>query len=233
LQSDEGAARAAPFSLEDEMNLPLRWIAVAAVCAVQSGIAADPENTVKEKRFPQLTMEQLTPEQKPLGEQIMKVSSVGLAGPYNPMLRSPVLGQRMFDLLYYLRWKTSVPLHLNEFAILIIGRQWRSQVEWFAHAPIAQKAGLSPEIIAELKQNKRPSNMKPDEAIVYDFVTELTTTHVVSDATFKRAKEILGEQQVVDLTAVAGTYISVAMILAMAEEGVPPGKELPFKPGEP
>jgi 4-carboxymuconolactone decarboxylase len=215
------------------MNMPLRWIALAALCAAQAATAADPENTVKEKRFPQLTMEQLTPEQKPLGEQIMKVSSVGLAGPYNPMLRSPVLGQRMFDLLYYLRWKTSVPLHLNEFAILIIGRQWRSQVEWFAHAPIAQKAGLSPEIIAELKQNKRPSNMKPEEAIVYDFVTELTTTHVVSDATFKRAKEILGEQQVVDLTAVAGTYISVAMILAMAEEGVPPGKELAFKPGEP
>ena len=75
--------------------------------------------------------------------------------------------------------------------------------------------------------------MKPDEAIVYDFVTELTAKHAVSDETFKRAKEILGEQQVVDLTAVAGTYVTVAMILAMAEEGVPPGKELPFKPGEP
>ena len=215
------------------MKTTNRWIAAAIVLAAASAVAADPEGAVKEKRFPQLTMEQLTPEQKPLGEQIMKVSSVGLGGPYNPLLRSPVLGQRMFDLLYYLRWKTSVPLHLNEFAILIIGRQWRSQVEWFAHAPIAQKAGLSPEIIAELKQNKRPSNMKPEEAIVYDFVTELTTTHAVSDATFKRAKEILGEQQVVDLTAVAGTYISVAMILAMAEEGVPAGKELPFKPGEP
>ena len=88
-------------------------------------------------------------------------------------------------------------------------------------------------IVAELKTNKRPSNMKPDEAIVYDFVTELTTKHAVSDETFKRAKEILGEQQIVDLTAVAGTYVTVAMILAMAEEGVPAGKELPFKPGEP
>src|SRR5271154_3617081 len=140
------------------MNAPLRWIALAAVCTAQSGIAADPETPVNDKRFPQLTMEQLTPEQKPLGEQIMKVSSVGLAGPYNPLLRSPVLGQRMFDLLYYLRWKTSVPLHLNEFAILIVGRQWRSQVEWFAHAPIAQKAGLSPEIVADLKANRRPGD---------------------------------------------------------------------------
>ena len=187
----------------------------------------------KEPRFPQLTMPQLSDQQRPLGEAIMKISRVGIAGPYNPMLRSPVFGQRMFDLLAYLRWDTSVPLRLNELTILIIARQWRSQVEWFAHAPLAEKAGLSPRIIAELKANKRPSSMTPDEAVVYDFVTELTTKHEVSDKTFGRAKKLLGEQQVVDLTAVAGTYITVAMVLAMAQENVPPGEEPPFKPGEP
>ena len=184
-------------------------------------------------RFPQLTMEQLHVYQKPLAEQIMKVSSVGLAGPYNPLLRSPVMAQRMFDLLYYLRWNSSVPLRLNEFAILIVGRQWRSQVEWYAHAPLAIKAGLAPEVVADLKAQKRPANMKADEALVYDFVTELTLNHLVSDATFARARSLLSEQQIVDLTTIAGTYVTVAMLLAMAEEGVPAGKELPFKPGEP
>ena len=162
----------------------------------------------------------------------MKVSSVGLGGPYNPMIRSPVLGQRLYDLFYYLRWQTSVPTKLNEFAILIIGRQWRSQVEWFAHAPIAAKAGLSAEIIAELKTGKRPSGMAEDEALVYDFVTELTTTKQVSDETYARAKKVFNDQQIVDLTAVAGNYVMVAMLLAMAEETVPPGKEPPFKVGE-
>jgi len=186
-----------------------------------------------DKRFPQLTMDALAAEQKPLGEQIMKVSSVGLAGPYNPLLRSPVLGQRMFDLLYYLRWNTSVPLRLNEFAIIIVGRHWRSQVEWFAHAPLAIKSGLAPEVVADLKANKRPAHMKPDEEMVYDFVTELIERKAVSDATFKRARASMSEQQVVDLTMATGTYVSVAMLLAMAEESVPPGKEPPFKDGEP
>ena len=99
-----------------------------------AGATMGPYAMSKEPRFPQLTMEQLSEGQKPLAEQIMKVSSVGLGGPYNPLLRSPVLGQRIFDLFHYLRWETSVPLRLNEFAILIIGRQWRSQVEWFACA---------------------------------------------------------------------------------------------------
>ena len=204
----------------------LTAIGLFAVTAEESHLMS------KEPRFPPLTMEQLTDAQKPLADEIMKVSSVGLGGPYNPLLRSPVLGQRMFDLLHYLRWETSVPLKLNEFAILIISRQWRSQVEWFAHAPLAAKAGLSPAIIAGLKRNQRPSGMPPEEAAVYDFVTELTTTKKVSDETFARAKKLFNDQQIVDLTAVSGNYVMVAMMLAMAEETVPAGKEEPFKVGE-
>src|SRR5258706_10040882 len=211
------------------------WLSVRAVAAAGGWFAATmfaQPATSKEPRFPQLTMDQLNEVQKPLGEQIMKVSSVGLGGPYNPMIRSPVLGQRLYDLFYYLRWQTSVPAKLNEFAILIIGRQWRSQVEWYAHAPLAQKAGLSPQIIAELKASKRPSNMAEDEATVYDFVTELTTTQKVSDETYAREKKIFNDQQIVDLTSVAGIYVSIAMMLAIAEGSTPPSKEAPFKAGE-
>jgi 4-carboxymuconolactone decarboxylase len=211
------------------------WMSSLTIAAAGGWLAATvfaQPATSKEPRFPQLTMDQLSAAQKPLGEQIVKVSSVGLAGPYNPMIRSPVLGQRLFDLFHYLRWETTVPTRLNEFAILIIGRQWRSQVEWYAHAPLAAKAGLSPEIIADLKADRRPSNMVEDEALVYDLVTELTTTKKLSDETFARARKLFNDQQIVDLTAVAGNYVMVAMMLAMAEESTPPGIEPPFKVGE-
>jgi 4-carboxymuconolactone decarboxylase len=232
---DEGGRISFCAKPREETMKPALWMASLVVAAASGWFAAvmfAPPATGKEPRFPQLTMDQLDDKQKPLGEQVMKVSSVGLAGPYNTMLRSPVLGQRLFDLFHYLRWETSVPLKLNEFAILIIGRQWRSQVEWYAHAPLAAKAGLSPDIIAELKASKRPSNMAEEEAVVYDFVTELTTTQKVSDETFARTKKVFNDQQIVDLTAVAGNYVVVAMLLAMAEETVPPGKEPPFKAGE-
>src|ERR1700737_5434636 len=122
-----------------------------------------------DKRFPQLTMDQLDERQRPLGEEIKKKSKVGIAGPYNPMLRSPVFGERSFDLLAYLRWNTSLPLKLNEFAILIIARQWRSQVEWFAHAPLAIQAGLSPAIGGGLKTNRRPTTRPPEGRGVHIF----------------------------------------------------------------
>jgi 4-carboxymuconolactone decarboxylase len=184
----------------------------------------------KPKRFPQLALEQLDERQRGLAQEILKVSSVGLSGPYNPMLRSPVMGERLFQLMDYLRFKTSLPKRLNELAILIQARLWTSQVEWYAHHPIALKAGLSESVAAELKEGRRPSAMQPDEAVVYDFCMELCTAHAVSDATFERARSMLGEQQVVDLIAVSGTYVTVAMLLNAAEESVPAGKPAPLQP---
>lgn len=208
------------------------WLSSLAVAAVGGWFAATffaPAAMSREPRFPQLTMEQLSPQQKPLGEQVMKVSSVGLAGPYNPMMRSPVLGQKLFDLFAYLRWETSVPKELNEFAILLVARKWRSQVEWYAHAPLAEKAGLPVQMIQELKEKGTISKLAEDHAVVYRFVTELLETQKVSDETFARAKKLFTDQQIVDLTAVTGNYVMVAMMLAMAEESVPAGKEPPFK----
>jgi 4-carboxymuconolactone decarboxylase len=206
--------------------------ATALAVAAMVGLSAS-SVVSKEPRFVQMTMEQLNPAQKALGEDVMKISSVGLGGPYNPMMRSPEMGRHMFDLMGYLRLRTSVPLKLNEFAILIVGRQWRSQVEWYAHVPIAMKNGLSKEIVDDLRQKKRPSKMAPDETVVYDFVTELLEKHEVSDATFAAAKKLLGDQGVVDLTAVSGTYVAVAALLAVSEEMPPAGKELQFKPSDP
>lgn len=183
---------------------------------------------MKTKRFPQITFEQLDPQAQVLAKEILGFSSVGLGGPYNPMLRSPVMADRLKRLLDYLRFNSSLPLRLNEFAILIQGRLWTSQVEWFAHYPLALKAGLPAAVADDLKANIRPRNMQPDEEVVYDVSMEMSTKHRISDELFHRAKEILGEQQLVDLIAVNGTYVTVAMLLSLGEELPPEGRPLPF-----
>ena len=183
----------------------------------------------KEPRFSQLTMEQLNDQQRLVAEEIMKVSSIGLSGPYNPLLRSPVMADRTVKLLDYLRFNTSVPRRLNEFAILIQARLWTSQIEWYVHYPLAIKAGLPEAVGADLKAGKRPRSMQPDEAAVYDLCMELSTKHVASDAAFKRARGMFSEQQVVDLIMVSGTYASLAMLINAAEEGVPMGNTPPLQ----
>ena len=211
-------------------------LAAMVLAATAGWLAAMAWNTPAKSRpprFAQLTEADISEQQRPMVKYILSISRVGLGGPYNLFLRSPAGGQKMLDLLDYLRFHSSVPARLNEFAILTQGRRWRSQTEWFSHVPIALKAGVSSQTVEELRLNKRPATMQPDEAAVYDFVMELYARHTVSDATYDRLHGFLNDQQIVDLTLTSGTYDSLAALMAMAEQGIPPGKELPFKPGDP
>lgn len=210
-------------------NLKAKLLGALGVLLVPTLVLA----AVEAKRFKQLTVEELSPAQHQVADEVLKVSSLGIQGPYNVMLRSPVMAQRQVALLDYIRFNTSVPRRLNEFAILIQARLWTSQVEWKAHYPLAIKAGLSESVAADLRDGKRPAGMSADEAVVYDLCVELSTKHEVSDATFARAKQIMTEQQIVDLVTVSGTYVLVAMQLAAGQEGTPDGSTplAPMSPG--
>ncbi len=173
------------------------------------------------ERFALRSYEQLPAEVRPLADDILKVSSAGLGGPYNALLRSPEMARRCFDLLDYLRFKTSVPKALNELAILIQARVANAQYEWWAHEPIAVRAGLPQSIADDLRQCKRPQHMDDTQALVYDFCVQITLNHQVSDALWQKAMDHLGEQQVIDLIVVSGTYTMVSMLLNATQVGIP------------
>ena len=172
-------------------------------------------------RFHQLDYAELDAGAAALADEILKVSSAGIGGPYNVLLRSPEMAKRTFHLLDYLRFHTSVPRHLNEFAILIQARLAYAQFEWWAHYPIALKCGLRAELADQLREGKRPQGMLPDEAAVFDYCVHLSLENRVSDAVFAQTKAALGEQQLVDLTVLSGTYVMVSMLLNAAEVGIP------------
>src|ERR1700738_4904022 len=179
-------------------------------------------------RFPQPTMEQLTAEQQAVAAEVLKQSSAGLGGPYGMLIKSPELLKRYLLMTDYLRQKTSLPRRLNEMAILLEARLWDAQYEGWAHDPRARKAGLPEAIISDIREGKRPASMQPDEAIVYDLVTELLNKRQLSDDTFGRARQILGEQQVVDLVAVAGFYVMVSAVIIAGRVEIPNGAPAPM-----
>jgi len=183
----------------------------------------------KVQRFPLLNPVQLDDQQRPFADEILKVASIGTSGPFNMLLRSPVMGKRMFALLDYLRFNTSVPRKLNELAILIQARLWTSRVAWTVHYPLALKAGLSQVVADDLKVGKRPVSMQPNEAVVYEFCMELAKDHVVSDATFNKVREHFSDQQIVDLIMVSGIYITLAMLSNTAEDATPGGDAPPLQ----
>src|SRR5476651_487006 len=203
-------------------------IVLIAACAILSHMAPQTAQAGDGPRFPTRAMEQLSSEQKAVAEDVLKQSSAGLGGPYAMLINSPELLKRYLSMIEYLRQKTSLPKHLNEMAILLEARIWDAQYEWWAHEPLARKAGLSDATINDIRDGKRPAWLKPDEAVVYDFVTELLHKRQLSDETFARAKQILGEQQVVDLAAVTGFYVMVSAVIAVGRVGIPNGGTAPM-----
>jgi 4-carboxymuconolactone decarboxylase len=179
-------------------------------------------------RMPQIPTDQMSPEQKKVADAITGGPRKSLSGPFNAWLRSPELADRLQQVGEYVRFKTSLDHRLNELAILITARHWGSQYEWYAHHPLAMKAGLDPHIAAELAEGKRPSGMKEDEALVYDFSTQLRDKHNVEDATYNAAVRKLGEQGVMDLIAVNGYYDLVSMTLNVAQVRPPEAEKVPI-----
>jgi 4-carboxymuconolactone decarboxylase len=191
-------------------------------------MADDNREQVKKPRFPDLRREQMSEDQKRVHDSLAGGPRGGVQGPFGPLLQSPKLADRVRELSDYLRFNTSLPARLNELAILIAAQFWRAEYEWYAHKPLALKAGLGESIPDDMARNRRPGNMKPDEELVYDFCTALHRQHFVEESLFKRAVAMLGEQGVVDLIGVSGYYTLVSMVLNAAEISLPSGEESPW-----
>ncbi len=195
----------------------------------------DSNQSTDQQRFKRIHLDEMTSDQKIYFNGLMSgpVSGTGskgvvqgatsLGAPFNVLLRSPVLAERLRKVGEYLRFESSIPKRLNEFAILVTARTWTAQYEWYAHLRLAIKEGLNPELATDLAQGKRPKNMQPDEEAVYNFCHELHTTHQVSDAHYKAVLDLFGEQGVVDLMVVSGYYVMVSMVLNVNRTPLPDG----------
>jgi 4-carboxymuconolactone decarboxylase len=181
------------------------------------------------ERMTEIPLDKMTPAQRTVADSIMSGPRKGMSGPFNAWLRSPELADRLQKVGEYVRFKTSLDKRLNEMAIIMTAQYWGSQYEWYAHAPLAIKAGLDPEIVAALGTGRKPEQMKDDEAIVWEFTTQLRRDHEVDDALYGKAVEKFGENGVMDLIAVNGYYDVVSMTLNVAHVSPPSGAALPFK----
>ena len=179
-------------------------------------------------RLPLPPIEKLTPRQKEVHDAILAGPRGLGVGPLAVWLYSPDLADRAQKLGEYVRFNTALEPRLSEMAILLVGRHWDCQFEWYAHEPIAERQGLARSVIESLRIGKRPDGMKPDEEAVYDFAAEFFRTHKVSDKAYGAARKAFGEKGVVDLIGILG-YYTLAAITLNASETLPPG-EPPLKP---
>jgi 4-carboxymuconolactone decarboxylase len=172
-------------------------------------------------RLPIIPIDQYTPEQIKAAQEFELVRKRAPWGPFAMLMYSPELMNNARSMGDYLRYKSSIPNMLSEFAILITAREWSQDYEWSIHYPIAIKAGLKIEVAAALKDGRRPEEMGEDETLIYDFTTELQRNKRISDITFAKVEKRFGKKGVVDLAGIAGYYTFLAMEMNTARHPAP------------
>jgi 4-carboxymuconolactone decarboxylase len=201
-----------------------------AILLLATGCAVPLAATAQE-RYPALNPSELTAEQKAYLENLQKPprnNTTGLTNPpFRVYMRSPELATRVEALSDYVRWGTGLEPRLTELAIMITARQWGSQWIWRGHYRAAVRGGLDPSVGAEIAAGRRPEKMKADEAILYDYATQMYRDKAVSDATYGAAVKTFGEKGLIDLVATMGYYDTVAMTLITAKAVAPKDDDVP------
>jgi 4-carboxymuconolactone decarboxylase len=175
-------------------------------------------------RMPPLADAAMNEAQRAAARALIAGPRGGVKGPFIPLMRSPELMDALGRVGEVLRFRSTLPQRLSEFAMLVVSREWTQQFEWAVHVPLALKAGVARETIEGLQEGRRPA-MAEDEARVYDLCHELLRNRGLSNATYVEAVRALGEQGLVDLLATIGYFTTVSMIMNVAHTPAPPGSE--------
>lgn len=168
------------------------------------------------ERLPLPAREAMNDEQRAAAQALVDGPRKGVYGPFLPLLRSPQLLERMARVGEYLRFGSVLEPRVRELATCIAARHVGNQFEWHMHAPLAVQAGVSAEAIDLLRQGARPQPLADDEALACDVSDELLRTHGVSEPTYARAVQRLGEQALVELVSLVGYFVMVSWLMNVA-----------------
>ena len=158
-------------------------------------------------------VEDLTTEQKEIHDAIISGPRGHVVGPLRVWLNNPGLARSAQTVGAYARYGTCLSKGLSELAIIITGRVWSSAFEWEHHAPLAIEGGIAPNHVDTISLGKKPIFENPEEEAVFDFAAEANILKNVSDSTYKKLVDLLGENAAIDIVGICGYYSLISMTL--------------------
>lgn len=177
------------------------------------------------------TREELTEDaQREVWDKVVSGPRGRVVGPLRAAIHNAELARNWSALGESLRFGTSLGKRLSELAIIVTGRRWSAQVEWFVHARVAAEAGLEPEVIEAIRTGRPPRFSQADDTLVYEYARLLLQEGNVPDALHARVTERFGVKGVVELTALVGYYAMVSLTLNAHGVPLPEAAPLPVPP---
>ena len=173
-------------------------------------------------RLDPLKFEDLTSEQKLLHAELGRTRK-RVSGPFAIWLRTPNLANTANQLALALRENGKLEKRLFELIVLLVVRYWSAQYAWSAHEPNAIAAGLAPDVIAAIRERRRPDFKRVDERVIYEAVNELLESKELSTASYERVLAQFGLELTIEIITVAGFYGMVATVLKGFDVPTPTG----------
>jgi 4-carboxymuconolactone decarboxylase len=182
-------------------------------------------------RLKVLAEEELTPPQRDLRLALARGlrGQTAVGGPFDVWLHSPEFGSVVQRFGEHVRFRTSLPARVSELAIILCARFWRAQYEWYAHAPIAQRAGLPPTVIEAIRVGIYPELETEIDRTVYSMCQELLCHGRVSDTNYENAYRLLGKSALIELVGLLGYYTLVAFTVNAFSVEAPAGEVTPLE----
>lgn len=186
--------------------------------------------TSSKSRLTPMSLDSLTPDQRAVYNAVNSPprGSLGFNGPYAAYIKAPGIGGPTQELGAAIRFNAACPEKFQKIASCVVGQYHQAKFEFAAQTPYARKAGLSESVIEALRIGETPDFDTSAERCIYNFCRQLVLVRHVEDDIYARARDVLGETQLVELVATIAYYTTVCMTLNAFDVSLPEGMEDPF-----
>lgn len=176
-------------------------------------------------RLPLIAPRDLTPEQKPLYDEMRKgiASSFNafqteredgaLMGPWNPWLHEPAIGKAIWDLTLAMTANATLPDNVRQVVILVVGARFDAAYEIYAHIAVAERARFSPERLATLVADLKPNDLDKAESIAFDLAYALCRGGTLPEPIYRLAVDTFGQHGTNEMIYLVGLYSMVSTTL--------------------
>jgi len=176
-------------------------------------------------RLPLIAPADLTPQQKPLydnmrsgiGDHFNAFKAIAengaVMGPWNPWLHEPRIGKAIWDLTLAMTAEASLPDNVRQVAILVVGARFDAAYEIYAHIAVAEKAGMTPERLATLTADLKPTDLSAEESVAFDLAYTLVRGGTLPEPVYRLAVNTFGQHGTNELIYLVGLYALVSTTL--------------------
>lgn len=163
-------------------------------------------------RLDEIKYENLSAEQQEVYDYLIECDGE-ITGEFAIWLQIPNLCKCIKKTNVYMQKECGFHPAMLPVIAMVVARKMNCAYMFGLYARRAAKAGVSPDVIDEINQNKHVEFSDPVDQVLFDMAEVLAEHKLISDELFTRCQELLGRDPTTAASTLVGQYLMAAMIL--------------------